>query len=535
MRTRHSAIDFRETGFFSPLICDYVYEPERVRHLFNNDPTLEGFKMQISEKNNFPTRNREVLSAVLSDQMSQLTLSDSQQQNISLINKTSTYTVTTGHQLNLFTGPLYFLYKIISTINLANQLKVAYPKCDFIPVYWMATEDHDFEEIQFFNYKNTKVSWNRESGGPVGRFDGEGLEQVFERFSSMLGSNRNANQIRSLFEKAYLEGADLSQATRLIAHELFSSYGLLILDGDDRELKRMFAPYMKKELHEGICWKTTTESNEFLESNYKVQVNPREINLFYIENGIRERVIKEGEGFKVNNTDLYFDEKDMETLLENTPENLSPNVLMRPLYQEVILPNLAYIGGGGELAYWLQLKSVFKTMEVPFPILILRNSVLLCSAKQVSKMNKLEVDIKEMFNGSLELSNKKVRAMSEIEIDLSDQRVTLERMFKELKLLSDRTDKSFSGAVLAQEKKQLNGLEKLEKRLLKAQKRKHQELLGRITSLQEQLFPGGNLQERKANFSEFFEIYGDDLIRVLIEKLDPLTTSFDILTLEESN
>ena len=535
MRTRHSAIDFRETGFFSPLICDYVYEPTKVRHLFNNHPTLQGFEEQIKEKRGFSQEKREVLTQVLSEQMNGLQLSETQIENISLLNGSSTYTVTTGHQLNLFTGPLYFLYKIISTINLAKQLKEAYPEIDFVPVYWMATEDHDFEEIQFFNFRETKLSWDRESGGPVGRFNCEGIETVYDRFSSMLGNNRNADSLRALFKKAYTEGGDLSSATRIIAHELFHDNGLLILDGDDRALKKLFSPYMSKELEEGICWNATDESNRFLEDQYKVQVNPRELNLFYIEDGLRERVISEGEGYRVNNTDLYFDKRGMEQLLEQTPEKLSPNVLMRPLYQEVILPNLAYIGGGGELAYWLQLKSVFDNMEVPFPILILRNSVLLCSSKQHSKMEKLQLEIKDMFKGALELSNEKVRTVSEIDIDLTEQRAMLERMFKELKELSDRTDSSFSGAVLAQEKKQLNGLDKLEKRLLKAQKRKHNELLSRIDTLHRQLFPGGSLQERKANFSEFYEIYGRDLITALIERLDPLSTYFDVLILDDSN
>src|SRR5690606_14331141 len=110
----------------------------------------------------------------------------------------------TGHQLNLFTGPLYFLYKIVSAINLAKQLKSAYPEYNFVPVYWMATEDHDFAEINFFNFRNKKIQWNRESAGPVGRFTTEGLDAVLDIFSKELGVGNNAVYLKSLFEKAYL-------------------------------------------------------------------------------------------------------------------------------------------------------------------------------------------------------------------------------------------------------------------------------------------------------------------------------------------
>jgi uncharacterized protein YllA (UPF0747 family) len=203
---------------------------------------------------------------------------------------------------------------------------------------------------------------------------------------------------------------------------------------------------------------------------------------------------------------------------------------MRPLYQEVILPNLCYIGGGGEMAYWMQLKSFFERVSVPFPILLLRNSVLIIDKKQDQKLKTLHISEDELFLSQNDLVRKKVKEISELKIDFSEQRSQLESMFEHLKSLSDQTDKSFTGAVLAQEKKQLNGLNKLEKRLLQAQKRKYKEVVSRIISLQEQLFPKQSLQERQANFSEFYENYGDELIPVLVEVLQPLQLEFDIIT-----
>ena len=182
------------------------------------------------------------------------------------------------------------------------------------------------------------------------------------------------------------------------------------------------------------------------------------------------------------------------------------------------------------MAYWMQLRNFFDSVSVPFPILLLRNSVLIIDKKQRKKLTALDISERDMFLKQNVLVKKKVKEISDLDIDFSKQRKELRAMFSELKLLSDKTDKSFSGAVLAQEKKQLNGLDKLEKRLLKAQKRKFKEIVSRISILQEELFPKHSLQERQANFSEFYEIYGEELIPLLVSVLKPLALEFDLVT-----
>ena len=204
---------------------------------------------------------------------------------------------------------------------------------------------------------------------------------------------------------------------------------------------------------------------------------------------------------------------------------------MRPLYQEVILPNLCYIGGGGELAYWFQLKAFFNKLQVPFPILLLRNSALIQTEKQSVKLQKLNISKEDIFLKRDTLINKKVREVSNIDIDFSLQKKHLTQQFEDLYKLAEQTDKSFLGAIKAQEIKQLKGLDNLEKRLLKAQKRKLSEQVSRMVAIQNELFPNGSLQERNTNFSEFYLEYGDSLISKLIENLKPLKGEFIILTL----
>jgi bacillithiol biosynthesis cysteine-adding enzyme BshC len=527
----NDCISYQKSGYFTKLMIDYLDEKPELKQLYNRFPKIENFKNQIEEKQqNFPFEIRQILIAELEKQYSKFEVSETTLNNIKLLNNPNTFTVTTGHQLNLFTGPLYFLYKIVSTINLCKQLKSEYPENNFVPMYWMATEDHDFEEINYFNFKNKKIKWNCESSGPVGRLSNDGLGDVFNQFSKETGIGENADYLKSLFQKSYLEYSNLADATRFLANELFKDEGLVILDGDSIALKRLFIPYAKKELLEQASFKRVNETNTLLK-DYFVQVNPREINLFYTEDNLRERIIFENGSYKINTTSIQFSEKEILSELENHPEKFSPNVILRPLYQEIILPNLCYIGGGGELAYWLELKSNFEENEITFPILLLRNSVLLTTQKQYQKADKLDLTWKDLFSNQQDLLNSKTKEYSNFNIDFTEQKETLKKQFENLYQIANQTDKSFIGAVKAQEAKQIKGLENLEKRLLKAEKRVHTDELERILLLQNELFPNQSLQERIANFSEFYLEYGKDLIAKIIAELNPLDSKFTIIEL----
>ena len=529
-------ISFKKTGYFSSLICDYLDEKPELQPFYNRFPKLENFKPQIEEKAlHFRSQSRIALVDTLKRQYNNITTSENTTSNIETLKSENTFTITTGHQLNLFTGPLYFLYKIVSTINLSNELKLKYPEYNFVPIYWMATEDHDFEEINYFDFKGKKVYWSKEVNGAVGELSTEGLEDVFNLFSKELGLTKNANYIKILFENAYLNHKNLTDATRYLANELFMDYGLVIIDANDKELKKQLIPFIEDELFNQTSFKNVSETNnrinELSNQTYGIQVNPREINLFYLAKNLRERILLEDGFYKVNNTDISWSKNELQKLLLEYPERFSPNVVMRPLYQEVILPNLCYIGGGGELAYWFQLKQFFNYAEVPFPILLLRNSVLIQSESQYKKLNKLNISIEDIFLKQNAFINKKVREISNIDMDFSKQKSHLKQQFQDLYNLAEQTDKSFLGAVKAQEVQQLKGLDNLEKRLLKAQKRKLSDEVSRMTNLQNELFPNQSLQERNANFSEFYLEYGDQLIPKLIENLKPLESEFLIINL----
>lgn len=528
---QHRTISFKKTGYFSAIINDYLIQDEKIKPFYSIYPTIENFKKLIEEKEQHSI-DRSVLVSDLKEQYAEAGIKKAPEvfQHIELLADGKTFTITTGHQLCLYTGPLYFIYKIVSIVNLCKQLKEAYPAYNFVPIYWMATEDHDFAEVNHFNFKGKKLQWNTDQKGAVGRFNLDGLESVFTEFSALLTDyNENTTFLRQLFEKAYLKQNTLTNATRVLVHELFQSEGLVIIDGDRSDLKRAMIPAFKDELINTTSSLLIEKTNAELSENYKIQVNPREINLFYLDEGLRARIVADGADYVVNDTDLRFSQEELLKLLEKEPEKFSPNVVLRPLFQETILPNLAYIGGGGELAYWFQLKSVFEQYNVPFPGLILRNSAAVLDNHQTKLFHQLDIDLNQLFLKEVDLIKALVKENSSIDFELTNERSEITSAYEKLKVKAAKIDVTLVPHVEARLTKHLNDLDSSGKKLLRAEKRKNKELLDKIAKLKQAIFPNGGLQERTENFSSIYYNYGNRLMNPLYENFRLPTDQFSVL------
>ena len=373
-------ISLDATGHFSKLFLDYVNQDSKLSSFYKCTPTIDSFSQAIKDVSS-QRFNRKQLVEVIEEQYLAVN-PKSRIPNLKSLLEENTFTVCTGHQLCLFTGPLYFIYKIITTINLAEALKKKYPKNNFIPVYWMASEDHDFEEVNHVNLFGKKLEWKDKQGGALGRYSTSGIPELVAELKSMLGDSINANELISIFENAYAKHADLASATRFLVNELFGQYGLIILDADDARLKNEMKEIFEDELSNKTSFRLVSNTIEKLEGQgYKAQVNPREINLFLLKKNERARI----------ESAVQLEASNLK------PETLSPNVVTRPLYQQKILPNLAYVGGPSEIAYWLEYKEMFDHYRVNFPILIPRNFVMLIDAHVGNKLDKLGLEAEDVF------------------------------------------------------------------------------------------------------------------------------------------
>lgn len=525
-------IDYKATGSFSPTVISYLENDIALQPFYGFRPDLDGFRQLLQHKKN--TCKRNVLTEVLNAQYEKLSIKEVSaltRTNLNLLNQENTFTVTTGHQLNIFTGPLYFIFKIVTAINLAKDLKAEFPDKNFVPVYWMASEDHDFAEINHTQIAGKKVQWNEEVSGATGHISTKGIRQALNQYKGVLGIEDFAEELASLVETAYATQENLADATRYLVNALFSKLGLVILDADDSKLKKEFAEIIREDIIQQNSFKNISATNKKLqEAGVHIQVNPREINFFYLIKEVRERIIFEDNLYKVLNTTIEFSEEGLKTEISIYPERFSPNVVMRPLYQEVILPNIAYIGGGAEIVYWLELKSNFDFYEIDFPILILRNSGLIVGKRATEKAASMGLTMPDFFKPADTLKTNWVQANSKNPLQLNRHWQDLSIVFDQMKLQNIKIDPTLGPSTEAIKKRLEHAVFNLEKKLVKAEKRNYETRLNQIDQIKAELFPGGSLQERNENFGLFYVKHGSNFIEQLVQHFKPLDFKFTILT-----
>lgn len=507
----------------------YAIEQEELRAFYKYAPKMESFAQVIEDKSR-DAINRSLLVKVLEEQYAQLSPSDAVTKNVSSLSQTNTFTITTAHQPSLFTGPLYYIYKIISTINLTKSLKEHYPAYHFVPVFVTGGEDHDFEEIQSVNLFNRALTWENEEKGSVGMMQTATLQPLLAELKEILGASENAQHIYQVIAEAHTQNAVYSKASVQLVHELFKNDGLVVLNMNHRDLKAQFREDIIKELELQPSLALVNEAHDKIgKIGFKPQASPRAINFFYLKDQLRERIVEEEGVYQVLNTDYRFDAEAMRQEVEQHPERFSPNVIMRPIFQERILPNLAYIGGGGELAYWMERRAQFDYYKVNFPMLIRRNSVLWIDRSMVKKMKKLELSLHDWFGETEGLIKLFVGKQSEAELSLEQQKTDLALVFDSVKTLAQKINPTLEKTVLAEQAKQLKSLEHLETKLIRAEKQKHEVSLNQLRKIKEKLFPANGLQERKDNFIPFYLKYGAQFFEVLKAHLHPLDKNFIVI------
>lgn len=496
------------------MFLDYIHQKEELQPFYRFEPNISGLESALKNRE-FTVEKRLVLHEVLMEQYGPLERKQASFENILSLQDEKTFTVTTGHQLNIFTGPLYVIYKIVSTINLSKQLKAAFPEYNFVPIYWMASEDHDFEEISYFHLFGRKHQWETEQKGPVGRFAPQSLNYVMEQIPESI----------ELFEQAYLDHSTLAESVRYYMHELFGEEGLVVVDADHARLKQQFSPIIKADLFDQRSNEIVEKTSARLaEAGYSTQVFPRKINCFYL-NGYRERIIAEGGVFKVNNTDLVFTKEELENDLNEHPQRYSPNVVMRPVYQEVILPNIAYLGGPSEVVYWMQLKDNFDHLEVPFPVLLPRNFGMIINKPLARKAKKIELPDTMLFKSAHEIKAWYLEHHQKNEHLLGQEKVAINDVFTQLQKKASGIDKSLGGMVGAECTKTLATIDNLQKRLKKSLESQNEVAMNHIENLKKELFPNGVPQERFDNYINF-ALNNPDFFKSLFDTFDPLDFSY---------
>lgn len=526
-----SNIPYSQTGYFNQLVIDFLADHPHLRPFYKYSSLSPDFEAAIKAKKSH-VQHRDVLVAALQDQYAGLQITDHVKNNITALGAPTTFTVTTAHQPNIFTGYLYFVYKILQAIKLAGELQDKYPQYKFVPVYYMGSEDADLEELGHVYISGKNINWATSQQGAVGRMQPEGFDALFETIQSTLGYGPHAEELMAMMRKAYLEHENIQQATLYLVNELFGRYGLIVLVPDSPALKRLYIPVMRDELLHQQSHRIVNETITNLSHHYKVQANPREINLFYLTATARERIVQIGDTYKVLHMPVEFTKETLEKELQEHPERFSPNVILRGLFQETILPNIAFIGGGGEIAYWLELQGLFEHYRVPFPILLLRNSFLLADMPSLGRLQKLGLNMPDLFRDADTLVNEFVTKHTNAALVLKDEYAAIEKLFDELSEKAENIDITLVKTVESERSKAIKSIGKLEHKFLRAEKRKFAWQTDQIRVLKQRLFPANSLQERKENFMPWYIQHGPALFDLILEHLEPVTDQFGIIYTE---
>ncbi len=500
---------------------------DKLKQFLGGTPDLEGLKNGVQRRSeNFPV-DRTLLHSVLQDHYSNIKLTESQKYNIERLKDDNTFTIITAHQPSLLAGPAYYFYKIFSVINLCLELKEKMPLYHFVPVFINGSEDHDFDEVKSVHMYGKTIEWDTDQIGPVGRFSTKGLNLVLKDASDILGNSQNALEINKLFSDALENSDNYNEFVFKWLNKLLGSHGLIIVNMDDKRFKKAFSPTMKKEITERksieLVQNTQTELSGL---GFRPQAFAREINLFYMENGTRERIIYENRVYRINNTELTFSEDELINQIDEFPDKFSPNVVMRPIYQEFILPNIAYIGGGGEISYWVERKTQFEYFGVYFPVLIRRNSVMILTKSIQKLMDKLEVNLQALLQDENNLINLYLEKVTNADFHLLQETEQINSIFDIISEKARMIDPTLGPYALSEGQKVIKSIDAIEARLKKTIKHKEETSINQLKNLRSKLFPDGGLQERTESFLQYIVSEGFGFQEKLIEICDPLQKEF---------
>ncbi|MBM3431889.1 MAG: bacillithiol biosynthesis cysteine-adding enzyme BshC [Bacteroidetes bacterium] len=525
MTIRTERHPYRETGKFTSLVLDYLDQRPEIGSLHHGLPSVDTILQAIERRRTFSI-DRTLLVNALEEQYQQVSASSKIHEQIRSLSSDTTFTITTAHQCNLFLGPLYTIYKALHAIRLADALNERLPNQYFVPVFYLGSEDADLEELNHIHLLGEKLEWRTEQTGAVGRMrvDQHTIDLI-DRQAHLLGSFPNGAEWIGIIRDSYTVGSSLATATFRLLHSLFAERGLVVLEPDRPKLKSVAIDFFWKELKESISFPAVLSVSDWLtKSGYSAQAQARPINLFYLTDGKRERIERVGEDWTVADKHMRWNETQLRQELNDHPERFSPNVILRGLYQEILLPNLVYIGGGGELAYWLQLKSVFDVFRVPFPLLELRASLQWVDARMDEKLSELAIKPVDVFASVDELL--RMSMDTHATLDLSERMKNLSAEYDRIGNQAGSIDPTLRTHVNALRTQALKKIHALAAKMDRAERRKMSVVRHQIETLQRAAFPGQVLQERWDNVGYYYSLYGKDYLDRLYDHLDPFDRSF---------
>ena len=525
-------IKYSEMSGFQNLFLDYVENFENVEKYFEkNYKDLENLpNLPLNEKSD---EQRAAIVKIIKDQYKNFNAGKHTQLNIDALKNKKTFAVVTGQQLGIFGGPLYTFYKIITAIKLSAYLKVKFDEYEFVPVFWLEGDDHDFDEVRSFKIINEKneveeifyedgLEEDVNRGNVSGIIFNENIKKIFEKLNQDLRDTEFKSSILDLIKKSYGEGKTFESSFRTLLFNLFDEYGIVFFDPSDKNIKQILKPVFEKELNNFRSHtKQVIERSAALEEKYHAQVKVKPVNLFLNDDDGRHSIEPTESEFKLKGKRKKFSREELQNILDNSPEKFSPNVLLRPICQDYLLPTALYIAGPSEISYFAQVMPLYKSFNIEPPFIYPRSSATIIENNIAGIIEKYDLNYEEIFSKPDEIVNSVVKQVSELDTEkmFSGLNNQLENLLSSIKEDLTALDNNLGDVVEKTKGRITQSLEGLKNKTENSQQKRHDVAVRQINKALALILPNGNMQEREINFIYFANKYGLDFVKWLFNEL----------------
>ena len=531
-------IDYKDLesseGAFTRLFIDYVTDYARVGQFYSGNPQESQDWRRLLGQVCARSIERSSLTQIISRQNRDFHCGVKSLANIDMLRDDNCVAIVTGQQVGVFTGPLYTIYKAITAVKLADKLSRDFPEYKFVPMFWLAGEDHDFEEVSSVSLFNAAGELLRldyqpqkkdaqANVGAVGEivFD-DSIESLFASVDDALVPTEFKAKVQGLYKTAYQKGMTFNRAFVHMMNVLLEDSGLIFLDSNDAEIKQLLLPVFRNEFaNTPQSCQLVIDQSAILERQYHAQVKPRPINLFLFHEKGRYPIEPHPNGYSLKGTRQHYTKEELHTLLEKQPELFSPNVVLRPICQDTLLPTVAYVAGPAELAYFGQYGTLYKHFGIPQPLIVPRASITIVEEKVEKILNRFSLEPLSLFGNIEFLKQQIAEQISDLKADdfFNSATHSINGSLSQLKPALQSIDPTLLPALDHTLGKINANLNVLKEKTVAAQKRQHEVSLRQIDKAAANLFPASDFQERQLNILYFLNKYGTEFVRWLFSEI----------------
>jgi bacillithiol synthase len=525
-----AGVDVRRFPWIRPLSGDYAYHFDRIASLYAGDPTRPEAWRDVIARVHGQKRNREAIASVLAAQQARRNAPPEARAAVAQLTDPNAVAILTGQQAGAFGGPMYTLLKTVTALQLARRVAEEH-HIPVVPIFWVDAEDHDWEEIAECTildstYHPRTITLEPPEGAgdlPVARLTlDDRTEKAIADLAAALPSTPFTEPLLTSLRDAYRPGAGVAEAFACWIESVLGRLGLVVFESSDPAAKPLAAGVFAQELRRAGTTASLAaiagRAMSALGHAPQVEPQPDQPSIFHLD-GARTPIRRSGDTFIVGDTTVPA--ATLAEQAERSPEQFSPNVLLRPIVQDTLFPTACYVAGPSEMAYLGQLRSVYPEFGIPMPLIYARATATVVDSAAARFLRRHSIDLEKLQPQDESALNRLLQSQlpKSVEQAMREAGEALQRSMTRVAEVLPELDPTLAGAARTTLGRMDHDLRALHSKIIQAAKRRDETLRRQFTRLQSQVFPLGHPQERTLSITYFLNQYGPHLVDRLIEEL----------------